>query len=54
MGRLTVHFVAQRAIGFPLNTCVKEGKVAVSFRLHGEHCSGGQGSPSDFRVCVVR
>jgi hypothetical protein len=28
--------MTQRAIGPPVNIYVKEGKVAVSFRLHGE------------------
>jgi hypothetical protein len=36
MGRFMVNFVAQRTIGSPVNICVKEGKVAFSFRLHGE------------------
>jgi hypothetical protein len=37
MGRFTVvHFMAQRAIGSPVNIYVKEGKVVVSFPLHGK------------------
>jgi hypothetical protein len=36
MGRFTVHFMVQRAIGSPVNIYVKEGKVIICFRLHGE------------------
>jgi hypothetical protein len=36
MGRFMVQSVAQRTIGSPVNIYVKEGKVAVFFRLHGE------------------
>jgi hypothetical protein len=36
MGKFTVHFVAQRAIGSPVNVNVKERNAAVSFSLHGE------------------
>jgi hypothetical protein len=36
LGRFAVHFIIQRAIGSTVNIYVKEGKLAVSFRLHGE------------------
>jgi hypothetical protein len=36
MGRFTVHSIAQRTNGSPVNIYVKEEKVAISFRLHGE------------------
>jgi hypothetical protein len=31
-----VYLMAQRTIKSPVNICVQEGKVAVSFCLHGE------------------
>jgi hypothetical protein len=36
MGRFRVYIVAKSVIGSPVNIYVKEGKVADSFRLHGE------------------
>jgi hypothetical protein len=36
MGRFTVHLMAQTAIRSPLNIYVHEGKVTISFHLHGE------------------
>jgi hypothetical protein len=36
MGRFTIHSMAQRTIGSPVNIYVKEGKVAIYFHLHGE------------------
>jgi hypothetical protein len=36
MGRFAVHPVAQGAIRSPVYVDIQEGKVAVSFRLHGE------------------
>jgi hypothetical protein len=36
MGRFTMYFMTQRAIMPPVNMCAKEGKVAISFHLHGE------------------
>jgi hypothetical protein len=36
MGRFTIHFMAHRAIGSPVNIYINEEKVAVYFRLHGE------------------
>jgi hypothetical protein len=35
-GRFMVHSMAQGTIGSPVNIYVKEGKVAISFHLHGE------------------
>jgi hypothetical protein len=36
MGRFTVHFMAQRAMGSPADIYVKEGKVTISFCVHDE------------------
>jgi hypothetical protein len=36
MGRCTVHFIAQRAIGPAVNIYVREGMVAIPFHLHVE------------------
>jgi hypothetical protein len=36
MGRFAVYLMAHRAIRSPVNICVQEGKVAVSFGLCGE------------------
>jgi hypothetical protein len=36
MDMFTVHFVAQKAIGSPVNIYMKGRKMAVSFRHHGE------------------
>jgi hypothetical protein len=36
MGRFAVYLMAPRAIRSPVNICVQEGKVAVSFGLHGK------------------
>jgi hypothetical protein len=36
MGKFAVHSMVQRAIGSAVNIYVKEGKVVVFLRLHGE------------------
>lgn len=36
MVRLTVYLMTQRVIVSPVNTYVQEGKVVLSFNLHGE------------------
>jgi hypothetical protein len=36
MGTFTAHFMAQKSIMSPVYVYVKEGKVAVSFCLHGQ------------------
>jgi hypothetical protein len=35
VGGFAVHSVAQRAISSPVNIYVQEGKIALSFSLHG-------------------
>jgi hypothetical protein len=36
MGRFVVHSMAPRVIGSPVDINIQEGKVAISFCLHGE------------------